>query len=99
IDKIRLDDPVGAVTVHLICGIWGTLAVGIFGAKAGGDQFLYQLAGVGAAGAFCCLAAFIIVFLLKSTVGIRVSKQEELEGLDIHEHGMDAYADFRMNQH
>ena len=99
IDRIRLDDPVGAVTVHLICGIWGTLAVGIFGDLAGGTQFLYQLTGVVAAGAFCCIAAFIIIYGLKKTVGIRVSKEEELEGLDLHEHGMDAYADFRMNQH
>jgi Amt family ammonium transporter len=99
IDRIRLDDPVGAVTVHLICGIWGTLAVGIFGDLAGGTQFLYQLAGVGAAAAFCCITAFIIIYTLKKTIGIRVSKEEELEGLDLHEHGMDAYADFRMNQH
>ncbi|NER10688.1 ammonium transporter [Muriicola jejuensis] len=99
IDRIRLDDPVGAVTVHLICGIWGTLAVGIFGSKAGGDQFLFQLAGVGAAATFCSLTAFIIFYSLKKTVGIRVSKEEEVDGLDLHEHGMDAYADFRMNQH
>ncbi len=99
IDRMRLDDPVGAVTVHLICGIWGTLAVGLFGDKAGGSQFLYQLTGVAAAGVFCCITAFIIFFVLKKTVGIRVSKEEELEGLDLHEHGMDAYADFRMNQH
>ncbi len=99
IDKIKLDDPVGAVTVHLICGMWGTLAVGIFGAKAGGDQFLYQLAGVGAAATFCSLSAFIIFYTLKKTIGIRVSKEEEIDGLDLHEHGMDAYPDFRMNQH
>ncbi|MEB8344699.1 ammonium transporter [Flavobacteriaceae bacterium KMM 6898] len=99
IDKIKLDDPVGAIAVHLICGIWGTLAVGIFGAKAGGDQFLYQLAGVGAAAIFCSLSAFIILFTLKKTIGIRVSKEEEIEGLDLHEHGMDAYPDFRLNQH
>lgn len=99
IDKIKLDDPVGAIAVHLICGIWGTLAVGIFGAKAGGDQFLYQLAGVGAAAVFCSLTAFIILFTLKKTIGIRVSKEEEIEGLDLHEHGMDAYPDFRLNQH
>ncbi len=99
IDRIRLDDPVGAVTVHLICGIWGTLAVGIFGDLAGGTQFLYQLAGVAAAGVFCCATAFVIIYTLKKTLGIRVSKEEELEGLDLHEHGMDAYADFRMNQH
>ena len=96
---LKLDDPVGAITVHLICGIWGTLAVGIFGELAGGQQLVYQLIGVVAAGAFCCVTGFIIFFVLKKTVGIRVSKQEELEGLDLHEHGMDAYADFRMNQH
>ena len=99
IDKLKLDDPVGAVTVHLICGIWGTLAVGLFGDKAGLDQFIYQLTGIGAAAVFCCLTAFIIIFTLKKTIGIRVSKEEEIEGLDIHEHGMDAYPDFRMNQH
>ncbi len=99
IDKLRLDDPVGAVTVHLICGIWGTLAVGLFGDLAGVDQFIYQLTGVGAAAVFCCLTAFIIIFTLKKTMGIRVSKEEEVEGLDIHEHGMDAYPDFRMDQH
>ncbi len=97
IDRLKLDDPVGAVAVHLICGIWGTLAVGIFGAKAGGDQFLFQLAGVGAAATFCSLTAFIIIITLKKTIGIRVSKEEEVEGLDIHEHGMDAYPDF-MNE-
>ncbi len=99
IDRIRLDDPVGAVTVHLICGIWGTLAVGIFGSMAGGEQFLFQLAGVGAAAVFCSASAFIIIYTLKKTVGIRVSKEEEIDGLDLHEHGMDAYPDFRMNQH
>ncbi len=99
IDRIRLDDPVGAVTVHLICGIWGTLAVGIFGDLAGGQQLIYQLTGIAAAGVFCCITASIIFFALKKTVGIRVPKEEELEGLDLHEHGMDAYADFRMNQH
>ena len=99
IDRLRLDDPVGAVTVHLICGIWGTLAVGIFGTKAGGTQFLYQLQGIAAAAIFCGLSAFIILFVLKKTIGLRVDRQEELEGLDLHEHGMDSYADFRMNQH
>ncbi|KQC31469.1 ammonium transporter [Flagellimonas eckloniae] len=99
IDKLKLDDPVGAVAVHLICGIWGTLAVGIFGSLASFDQFLVQLAGVGAAATFCSITAFIILFTIKKVSGLRVSEKEELEGLDIHEHGMDAYADFRMNQH
>lgn len=99
IDKLKLDDPVGAVAVHLICGMWGTLAVGIFGAMASFDQFLVQLAGVGATATFCSLTGFTILFVIKKVSGLRVSETEELEGLDIHEHGMDAYADFRMNQH
>ncbi|MDT0552648.1 ammonium transporter [Urechidicola vernalis] len=99
IDKIKLDDPVGAIAVHLICGIWGTLAVGIFGAMAGWDQFLSQLIGVGSYAAICIVSSFIIFFILKKTVGIRVSEKEELEGLDGHEHGMNAYPDFRMNEH
>ena len=98
IDKLKLDDPVGAVAVHLICGIWGTLAVGIFGAMAGVDQFLIQLAGVGIVGAFCVTCSFILLFIVKATVGLRVDKDEEIKGLDLAEHGMDAYADFRMNQ-
>lgn len=99
IDKLKLDDPVGAVTVHLICGIWGTLAVGIFGSKAGGGQLLTQLYGVLIIGAFCIVCSFIILGALKAIMGLRVSKEEEIEGLDLHEHGMDSYPDFRMNQH
>lgn len=99
IDKIRLDDPVGAIAVHLACGIWGTLAVGIFGSLAGFDQFISQLIGVGSYAAICIVSSFIILFVLKKVVGIRVSEKEELEGLDAHEHGMDAYSDFRLNEH
>ena len=101
IDKLKLDDPVGAVAVHLICGIWGTLAVGIFGAMAGVDQFLIQLAGVGIVGAFCIGSSFTLLYIVKLLSGgsIRVEKEEELKGLDLAEHGMDAYADFRLNQH
>ncbi|WP_149275144.1 ammonium transporter [Pareuzebyella sediminis] len=94
IDKLKLDDPVGAVTVHLICGIWGTLAVGLFGDKAGMGQFMTQLYGVLIIGAFCVICSFIILGGLKAIMGLRVSKEEEMEGLDIHEHGMDAYPDF-----
>ena len=99
IDKLRLDDPVGAVAVHLICGIWGTLAVGMFGAMASFDQFIIQLAGVGIVGVFCVICSFAILIPIKATIGLRVDKEEELKGLDLSEHGMDAYADFRMNQH
>jgi Amt family ammonium transporter len=99
IDKLKLDDPVGAIAVHLACGIWGTLAVGLFGNLAGVDQFISQLIGVGSYAAFCIGSSFIIIFTLKKTIGIRVSEKEELEGLDTHEHGMDAYPDFRLNEH
>ncbi|WP_152287137.1 ammonium transporter [Flavicella marina] len=99
VDKLKLDDPVGAVAVHLICGIWGTLAVGIFGAKASVEQFLIQLSGVAIVGAFCLIASFIILSIIKKTMGLRVSEKEEIEGLDEAEHGMSAYADFRMNDH
>ncbi len=99
IDKLKLDDPVGAIAVHLICGIWGTLAVGIFGDLAGWEQLGYQAIGVVSIGATCLISAYAIIKTLKSTVGIRVSSEEEQEGLDIHEHGMDAYPDFRLNQH
>ena len=94
VDKLKLDDPVGAVAVHLICGIWGTLAVGIFGSMASGSQLLVQLYGVLIIGAFCIITSGIIIGSLKAISGIRVSKEEELEGLDLHEHGMDAYPDF-----
>ena len=97
IDKLKLDDPVGAVAVHLICGIWGTLAVGIFGAMAGFDQFLVQLIGVAIVGAFCVATSFIILSIVKATTGLRVNKEEEINGLDLSEHGMEAYADFRIN--
>ncbi len=97
IDKLKLDDPVGAVAVHLICGIWGTLAVGIFGAMAGFDQFLVQLIGVAIVGAFCVASSFIILSIVKATTGLRVNKEEEINGLDLSEHGMEAYADFRIN--
>ena len=99
IDKLKLDDPVGAIAVHLICGIWGTLAVGIFGDMAGVDQFITQLIGVGVVGAFSVATAFIILIVIKKTIGLRVEKEEEVKGLDLSEHGMDSYADFRLNQH
>ena len=99
IDKLKLDDPVGAIAVHLACGIWGTLAVGLFGNLASGAQFLSQLTGVACYAVFCIATSFLIIFTLKKTIGIRVSEKEEVEGLDAHEHGMDAYPDFRLNEH
>ena len=94
LDKCKLDDPVGAIPVHLFCGIWGTLAVGIFGELAGFDQFMVQLACVGIAGVFCVIGATIITLFVKAIAGLRVDEKEEVEGLDIAEHGTSAYGDF-----
>jgi Amt family ammonium transporter len=93
-DKIKVDDPVGAISVHLVGGIWGTLAVGIFGDLAGVSQFVSQLIGVVAVGLFCVVFAGVIFFVMKKTIGIRVDEAEETEGLDINEHSMRAYPDF-----
>ena len=95
IDKLRLDDPVGAISVHLICGIWGTLAVGIFSVNPAHTLFK-QLIGVAAVGSIAFVSAFMFFYLLKITIGIRVSEEEELMGLDIGEHGMEAYNGFQI---
>lgn len=93
IDSVmKIDDPVGAIAVHLVCGIWGTLAVGIFGAKAGFDQFLYQVAGVLSIGIFTFVFTLILGLILKSVMGLRVSAEEEQKGLDLGEHGIHAYS-------
>ena len=86
-DKIKIDDPVGAISVHGVCGIWGTLAVGIFG----GASFVWQLVGTLAVSITAFLISLTIFGILKVAGGIRVSEAEELEGLDLGEHGMRAY--------
>jgi Amt family ammonium transporter len=96
-DKLRVDDPVGAISVHGVCGAWGTLAIGLFQTDAGllltGNpaQFLAQLGGVLAAFLWAFPVSLGIFYAIKATVGLRVSAEEELEGLDICEHGMFAY--------
>lgn len=92
LDRLRLDDPVGAISVHLVCGVWGTLAVGLF---AEGKSFVAQLAGVGAAAALCLPAALALFYVIRLTVGLRVSRTDELKGLDLSEHGMEAYSSFQ----
>lgn len=93
-DRLRLDDPVGALSVHMVNGIWGTLAVGIFGSKAGMAQILSQLVGILACGTAAFALSFAIFGILKLTIGIRVSKEEEIYGLDYSEHGGEAYPNF-----
>ena len=90
LDKLRIDDVVGAIPVHLVAGIWGTLAVGIFGA---GD-LVAQIIGIAAVGAFVSVASAIVWLALKFTVGVRVSEEVEDLGLDRAELGMEAYPEF-----
>lgn len=107
-DRVKLDDPVGALSVHLVNGIWGTLALGLFydnqiatnvaGLATGlsrWQQFLSQLKGVLWVGLFAFGASFLVWYAVKFIAGIRVSAEEEIEGLDIGEHGMEAYPNFQ----
>jgi Amt family ammonium transporter len=89
-DRIKVDDPVGAISVHLTCGIWGTLAVGIFSTNPE-HTLATQAIGVVCYGAFTFASAMLIFGVLKATLGLRVSEEEEIEGLDLAEHGMHAY--------
>jgi Amt family ammonium transporter len=90
-DKIKIDDPVGAISVHLVCGAWGTLAVGIFD---GGTSIGAQIIGILAIGGFTVVYSSIVWGILKALFGIRVSVEEEIQGLDIGEHAMEAYSGF-----
>ncbi len=107
-DKIHVDDPVGATSVHLGCGVFGTICVGLFAESGvtslstvdglffggGFTQLGLQLLGIVAVGAFTFVTSGLVWLILKATVGIRVSREEELAGLDIGEHGNQAYPDF-----
>ena len=90
LDKLKIDDVVGAIPAHLVAGIWGTLAVGIFG---GGDLVI-QITGIVAIGAFVSVASAVLWLALKATMGIRVSEEHEDLGLDMAELGMEAYPEF-----
>lgn len=97
-DKAKIDDPVGAISVHGVCGIWGTLAVAIFGgelAAAAEVTFLSQLIGTVSICAFAFVGSYILFSLVKLLMGVRVSEEEEFSGLDIGEHGQEAYPDFQ----
>ena len=94
LDRCKLDDPVGAISVHLTCGIWGTLAVGIFSSDF---SFTTQLVGVLAYGVVSFISAMVIFLAIKAIFGLRVDEKEERGGLDISEHGMEAYSGFEMN--
>jgi Amt family ammonium transporter len=111
IDKVlHIDDPVGAISVHGVCGTWGTLSLGFFAQDVfspgttgngllfgGGAKLLIaQCIGVASVFTWCLLTGFILFFVIKSTIGLRVTREEELKGLDIGEHGMESYAGFQI---
>ncbi|MDT0644446.1 ammonium transporter [Zunongwangia sp. F363] len=104
IDQVlKIDDPVGAISVHGVVGAVGTLCVGLFATDGGlfygggFGQLGVQAIGVVAIGAWAMITAFIVLFILKKTLGLRVTEKEELEGLDMHEHGIDSYPEFGSN--
>jgi len=112
VDRLKIDDPVGAISVHLVCGVWGTLAVGLFAAgigaypwySAGPERGLFlgggftqlgpQIVGILSVGGFTVLASVIFWFIIKAIAGLRVPAEEEIKGLDVGEHGMEAYPGF-----
>lgn len=91
LDKIKIDDPVGAISVHGVCGVFGTLAPGIFGTKS----LLTQAIGTASVSAFAFVVSFALFYVIKMIMGVRVDEQEEHEGLDVAEHGSPAYNDSR----
>jgi Amt family ammonium transporter len=121
-DRLNIDDPVGAISVHLVCGIWGTAAVGLFsvgpqaessfyfvpymdgpnpglfvgGGLEGLNQLLIQFLGIATVGLFLVAASWLAWSLLKVTVGLRVTRESELKGLDLSEHGLQAYSGFML---
>jgi Amt family ammonium transporter len=115
---LKIDDPVGAISVHGICGVWGTLSVGLFGQRAidvqfwsdttairdglfyggGLSQLLIQLKGIAASFVLAFGLAMLVFAAIKATIGLRVSDEEQREGLDLGEHGQQAYPDFVVTQ-
>ena len=94
-DKLKLDDPVGALSVHLVNGIWGTLAVGIF-ASNGDDITLWgQIKGILLIGIFAFVTSYVLLFVINKFFPLRADEEEQLEGLDFSECGMEAYPEFR----
>jgi ammonium transporter, Amt family len=105
--KLRIDDPVGAISVHGVCGAWGTIAAGLFAQESfggtnglffggGTSQLITQVTGVLSVFAWVFGTAFTLFYIIKKTMGLRVTDKEQLKGLDIDEHGMEAYSGFQI---
>jgi Amt family ammonium transporter len=95
-DKFKLDDPVGALSVHLINGIWGTLAVGIFASNSeAGITFIGQLKGVVVVGIFAFVSSYVVLFVINKLIPLTAEDDIQMEGLDVHECGVEAYPEFK----
>ena len=95
-DKLRFDDPVGALSVHLVNGIWGTLAVGIFAIDpSNGITFMGQLKGVIVVAIFAFVSSYIVLFIINKMMPLKSTSDEEMEGLDVNECGLEAYPEFK----
>ena len=94
-DKIRVDDPVGALSVHLLNGIWGTVAVGIFASNGDDITMLGQLKGVLLIGVFAFISSYVVLYIINKIIPLRAQNDEELQGLDVEECGIEAYPEFK----
>lgn len=94
-DKLRIDDPVGALSVHLVNGIWGTLAVGIFASNGEDITFMGQLKGVIVVAIFAFVVSYILLYIINKVLPLRAEKDEEVQGLDVEECGVEAYPEFK----
>ena len=94
-DKLRIDDPVGALSVHLINGIWGTLAVGIFASNGDDITFLGQLKGVVFVGVLVFISSYVLLYILHKIIPVRAKRDQEMQGLDVEECGLEAYPEFK----
>jgi len=91
-DKLKLDDPVGALSVHLVNGIWGTLATGIFAKSV---SLMAQIKGIIVVGIFAFIVSYIVLFVINKIVSFRAEEEDEVEGLDVNECGIEAYPEFK----
>ncbi len=94
-DKLRIDDPVGALSVHLLNGIWGTLAVGIFAANGDNITLFGQIKGIVVIGVFAFVSSYIVLFVINKILPLRATNDEEMQGLDVEECGIEAYPEFK----
>ncbi len=94
-DKLRLDDPVGALSVHLVNGIWGTIAVGLFASNGDDITLIGQLKGILVIGIFAFVSSFIILYIINKIMPLRAHNDEEMQGLDVEECGLEAYPEFK----